>query len=128
MLEIDALARGRVLRPSPCLQSSVCPNSAYGLRRDAWAAARRSAAAVRLQAAARVLHSHSVVRQALAAELLQRAWRQHAVMTRARAAGGKIARVAAVRIQSSWRGHWLRVKKVRGLILCGEGASSRALC
>jgi hypothetical protein len=33
-------------------------------------------------------------------------------MMEARAAGGKAGRLAAVKIQSVWRGHWLRVKKV----------------
>ena len=114
MRDIDASSRARVSQASTsaCLKSSVCPNAAYAMRRDAWLVARRNAAAVVLQAAARVVHAHACVIRGRAAALLQGAWRQHCAMTRALAAGGKVAREAAVRIQSAWRGHWLRVKKV----------------
>jgi hypothetical protein len=118
MLEIDALYRDRILlattssSSSSRLQSSVCPSTAYSIRRDAWLHARRSSAAALLQAAARVVHAHACLRQKRAAETLQAAWRQHAAVALARAAGGKAGRAAAVKIQSVWRGHWLRVKKV----------------
>ena len=114
MRDIDASSRARVSQASTsaCLKSSVCPNAAYAMRRDAWLVARRNAAAVVLQAAARVVHAHACVIRGRAAALVQGAWRQHCAMTRALAAGGKVARDAAVRIQSAWRGHWLRVKKV----------------
>jgi hypothetical protein len=98
---------------SPSFQASVCPNTAYNLRRDAWMLSRRVAAAAALQAAARVLCTHALIHRGGAAALLQRTWRQHAALAAARAAGGSAVRGAAVRIQSAWRGHWLRVKKVR---------------
>jgi len=93
LLEIDALYRDRSSHTSssPRLQSSVCPSTAYSIRRDAWLHARRSSAAAVLQASARVLHAHACLHRKRAAELLQFAWRQHAVMMQARAAGGKAA-------------------------------------
>ncbi len=132
MIEMDSSSRARVLHasPSPCLRSSVCPNTAYSLRRDAWLLARNTAAAAVLQAAVRVLSAHAFVRRCLAAELLQRTWRQHDAMAVARACGGKAACLAAVKIQSSWRGHWLRVKKVRlcACVLYRRRQSTDAWC
>ena len=125
MLEIDALCRDRIMLASSSssssssrLQSSVCPSTAYNMRRNAWLHARRSSAAALLQAAARLVHAHACLRRTRAAATLQAAWRQHAAVAVARAAGGKAGRAAAVKIQSVWRGHWLRVKKVCVLV-CG---------
>ncbi len=114
MIEVDSSSRARVLQAqaSSSIQSCVCLNAAYAVRRDAWLRGRRNSAAAALQAAARVLHAHAFIKRCRAAELVQGAWRQHSAMALARCAGGKVMRLAAVKIQSSWRGHWLRVKKV----------------